>query len=139
MDGTKDAAGVIEGMIRQMEERLLLVIETRLERQERAVLACNKDVLTLKEAAMYAGLKEATIARYVSERKLSCSKPEGKTVYIDKGDLDEFLRQGRIMGDAEVGCLAETYCSLNRRKRAAAAVRGGSASGKKRRMGDGQA
>lgn len=74
----------------------------------------GKEMLTVNEISEYLGLSKATIYKLTSSHKITYSKPEGKTIYISKGDLLDWMRSGRVMSNAEIDAVANQYVTKNK-------------------------
>lgn len=53
----------------------------------------GKNILSLREAALYLDLSESSIYKLTSESKISFSKPNGGKLYFKKADLDNWMLQ----------------------------------------------
>lgn len=53
----------------------------------------GKNILSLREAALYLDLSESSIYKLTSESKISFSKPNGGKLYFKKTDLDNWMLQ----------------------------------------------
>lgn len=56
----------------------------------------QKEILTLKEACAYTGLKPSYMYKLTSKKKIEHHKPLNKCIYFEKSVLDSFLTQNRI-------------------------------------------
>ena len=74
----------------------------------------GKEMLTVNEVSEYLGLSKATIYRLTSSHRIAYSKPEGKTIYISKDDLLEWMRSGRIMTNEDIEAAANRYVNNNK-------------------------
>lgn len=52
----------------------------------------SKDVLTLKEAVKYTGYTQSYIYRLVSKGKIPFSKPNGKSLFFKRKELERWLQ-----------------------------------------------
>lgn len=80
-------------------------IEERLDRIERLVRLnslVQKKVLTTKEAAIYLSFKESYIHKLTAGNKIPFSKPNGKTIYILREDLDKWMQKNRSKSIDEI-------------------------------------
>lgn len=66
--------------------------------------------LTRKQAAVYLGLKLSTIYRLTYERRIPFYKPNGKTCYFKRADLDAWIEANRIAPMSEMTDRAQAYC-----------------------------
>ncbi|WP_418510594.1 helix-turn-helix domain-containing protein [Corallibacter sp.] len=89
-------------------------IKEVLERIE-ATLLYQKKSLTLKEACTYMGLSENTMYKHTSKNKIPYYKPEGKTIYFKKEELDDWMLRNRQSSNEELLREASKY-SLTRKR-----------------------
>ena len=61
----------------------------------------TKDVLTLREAAEYTGLKETTLRNMVWRKKITCYKSKSKRTYFAIEDLKAYMMAERVPSLAE--------------------------------------
>lgn len=52
----------------------------------------TKNVLSLKEAAVYMDVSESYLHRLTSQREIPFSKPHGKLIYFERAELDRWMR-----------------------------------------------
>ena len=78
-----------------MEQIELLLKEIKL------LLSLSKDVFTLSEFAIYAGISKNTAYKYTYERRLPCYR-QGKHLYIKKEDAINFLLSNPLKSAAEI-------------------------------------
>lgn len=71
-----------------------------------------KEVLTISEAAEYAGLSESTIRGYCTDRIIPHSKPGGKLIFIKRRDLEEYLMSSPVKTKKETETKAGTYTTM---------------------------
>ena len=67
----------------------------------KSLLALNKEILTLSEFAIYAGISKNTAYKYTYERRLHCYR-QGKHLYIKKEDAINFLLSNPLKSTAEI-------------------------------------
>lgn len=76
-------------------------IEQRLERIE-GLLAYQKSVLNLEEVASYTGLSKSFIYKLTSSGGIPCYKPNGKHIYFDRNEVDNWLLSNRLKTNEEI-------------------------------------
>lgn len=76
--------------------------------------ALQKDVLTLEDVAQYTGLSRSQIYKLTSSGEIPHYKPNGKYIYFDRLEVDNWLRRNRIASSDEVASKAAGYCHNNR-------------------------
>ena len=67
-----------------------------LQRLERNTLLAAKRVLNIEDAALLTGLTVQHLYKLTSARQIPFSKPNGKQVYFDKEELENWMRKGRV-------------------------------------------
>ncbi len=50
-----------------------------------------QEFITSKEACEFLGIKPPTLYKLTSNRAISFYKPNGKMMYFDKGELEEYI------------------------------------------------
>ena len=66
----------------------------------------QKEVLTLDEAAQYAGISKSAIYKLTFSRTIPYSKPNGKNCFIRRADLENWLMSNPVATDAELNARA---------------------------------
>lgn len=74
------------------------------------VVLCQKEVLTLEEAAQYSGLKRNYLYKLTSTRVLPHSKPGGKNIFIRRADLEEWMMSSPVATEMDLNTAAMAYC-----------------------------
>lgn len=85
-------------------------ILAKLNQIEKWALLSAKNMLTIDEAAIYIGLSKSKLYKMTSTREIAHSKPNGKQLYFDKSDLDEWMSKNRVIAQFEADTLASSYC-----------------------------
>ena len=80
----------------------------QLARIER-LLAGQKDTLTLEEASAYSGISKSYLYKLTSRGVIPHYKPEGKTIYFDRVELDGWLKRNRVKTVEEIEQEAVTH------------------------------
>jgi excisionase family DNA binding protein len=81
----------------------------------KVLLALQKQVLTLDEFCVYAGISKSHAYHLTSSRKIKYYRPFGKMIYFDIADVIDFLRQNQVNSEAEVNKNLSNYF-LNNKK-----------------------
>lgn len=89
-----------------MIERELAEIKEFISQQ--AVL--KKDILTLKEAALYAGISTSYLYKLTSKRSIPFYKPASKLIFIKRTELDTWLLNNRHSTKRELADITPTKC-----------------------------
>lgn len=70
----------------------------------------QKTVLTLEEAARYAGISKSTLYKLTSLAKVEHSKPNNKMIYFDRKKFEEYLLSNRVKDEKTIVREASSYC-----------------------------
>lgn len=70
-----------------------------------------KEMLTLNETAQYMGVSRSFLYKLTMGRKIPHYKPNGKMIYFDLKDVEEWLRQNRVATADELEARAQAYCA----------------------------
>ena len=93
-------------------------LEQRLERIEKMLEAQNignKKVLNIDELAQYTRMSKQYLYKLTSKNKIPYSKPNGKTLFFNKEEIDTWLLTNRQATEDELINEAEQYrASLKR-------------------------
>ena len=68
-----------------------------------------KTALNVEEAAILLGVSPATIYRWTMEKVIPHYKPNGKLVFFNKKDIEEWALSNRVASDEEVMAEAANY------------------------------
>ena len=84
-------------------ENLLLKVESQDHRIEvlENILKDAKQVLTLEEAAIFMGISKSSLYKMTHKHELPFFRPNGKLIYFEKAELLKWMRQNRVMTEAE--------------------------------------
>lgn len=78
---------------------------------------CTKKILTAEEAARYMGISMSHLYKLTMRMEIPHSKPFGKMLYFDRGDLELWLMSAKHSGNAQMSQQAQYYCLKNGGKR----------------------
>lgn len=73
-----------------------------MDRIERYALLAAKNVLTVEEAAIFLGFSASYVYKLTCTQQIPFYKPNGKMVYFQKAELEEWMCQNRVATEAEV-------------------------------------
>ena len=76
----------------------------------------QKRALTLEEVALYTGLSKSHLYKLTSTGGIPCYKPNGKQIYFDREEIDNWLLRNRLKTAEEIEAEAATYVTLKNRK-----------------------
>lgn len=71
---------------------------------------CQKEVLTLDEAAQYTGMKKSYLYKLTSSRSIPHYKPTGKNCFFRRKDLENWLTANPVATVTDINTAALTYC-----------------------------
>ncbi len=72
----------------------------------------QKAVLNLSEVAEYTGLSKSYLYKLTSSCKIPHYKPNGKYIFFDRKEVEDWLLQNRIKTNDEIEAEASTYVSI---------------------------
>jgi excisionase family DNA binding protein len=78
---------------------------TRIEQ----LLAGQKETLTLEEASAYSGISKSYLYKLTSSGSIPHYKPEGKTIFFDRAELNAWLKRNRVKTTVEIAEEAAAY------------------------------
>ena len=87
-------------------------INERLEHIE-SLLLLQKTVLNFDEVAAYTSLSKSYLYKLTSTGGIPCYKPNGKQIYFNKTEIDQWLLQNRKATNAELDSQASTFTLNN--------------------------
>ena len=82
---------------------------TQLDRIERNSLLAAKNVLTVEDAAILLGLSPSTIYRWTMTKIIPHYKPNGKLVFFNKKELEDWMMRNRVASEEEIMDKAANY------------------------------
>ena len=80
-------------------------------------LFIHKNILSFEEASIFLNLSKSYLYKLTSGGLIPHYKPQGKMLYFEKSELEEWLRQNPIKNKQEIMDLAVTYVLSPRKKR----------------------
>lgn len=88
-----------------MEERIL----KELAEIKRYTLLAAKTVLTLDDVVLLTGLSRSHVYRLTCTHRIPFYKPNGKTVFFDRNELEQWMKQNRVETQQEAESKAISY------------------------------
>ena len=88
-------------------------IKKQLDRIEQLTLLAAKTVLKTEEVAILTGLSESFIYKLTSQKKIPHYKKEGKILYFDKQEIEDWMKETRIATVQETEADAQRYLVRN--------------------------
>lgn len=92
-----------------------LIIE-KLNRLERLIVDSTKEILNVEDLINYTGYKRSYIYKLVHNNILPYSKPNGKTLFFEKSEIDEWLLQNKSQSISQIENKAHDYINNSRKK-----------------------
>ena len=86
-------------------------IDDRLRSIETLLLS-QKTVLNFDEVAAYTGLSKSYLYKLTCSGGIPCYKPQGKHIYCNKQEIDQWLLQNRKATSNELNSQAATFVTL---------------------------
>jgi len=90
---------------------ILQMIDERLKNIE-SLLSLQKTVLNFDEVAAYTGLSKSYLYKLTCSGGIPCYKPQGKHIYFNKQEIDQWLLQNRKATTKELEDKAATFVTL---------------------------
>ncbi len=81
-------------------------IAEQLNRVERYTLLAAKNVLTFEDVALLTGMSKSHLYKLTSTRQIPFYKPNGKNVFFDRSEVEDWLRQNRATTEQEARSMA---------------------------------
>lgn len=75
---------------------------------------CRKEVLTLEEAAQYAGMSKSCLYKLTASKAIPHYKPNGKNCFFRRTELEDWLTSNPVATEAELNGRAQAYCMINK-------------------------
>ena len=86
-------------------------IDERLRNIE-TLLSSQKTVLNFDGVAVYTGLSKSYLYKLTCSGGIPCYKPQGKHIYFNKPEIDQWLLQNRKATTREIESQAATFVTL---------------------------
>lgn len=105
-----------------MNEQILDQLDHKLNRIERYSLLAAKNVLNLDDVAFLTGLSKSHIYKLTYSHQIPHYKPNGKYVYFDRKEIEDWLKQNRIATAQEIDQNATNYVVTGRMRKGGATL-----------------
>ncbi|MDM1463886.1 helix-turn-helix transcriptional regulator [Myroides odoratimimus] len=89
-------------------EPIKLILE-KLDYLEQLIISNNKEILSVEELEKYTGFKKSYIYHLVHFSKIPYSKPNGKYLFFQKSEIDEWLLKNKSLSDDQIQEKAREY------------------------------
>jgi|TARA_B110000046_G_scaffold183240_1_gene218930 excisionase family DNA binding protein len=93
----------------------LKTIDDRLRNIETLLLS-QKTVLNFNEIAAFTGLSKSYLYKLTCSGGIPCYKPQGKHIYFNKSEVEQWLLQNRKVTLLEIDSKAATFVTLKKSK-----------------------
>ena len=96
-----------------MEEKIL----KQLDRIERNSLLAAKNVLCFDDVRLLLGVSGSHLYKMTSGRKLPFYRPNGKMLYFDRKEIEEWMKQNRVKTQQEIESEAVNHIVVGKHSR----------------------
>ena len=86
-----------------------LEIKAQLDRIEALTALSAKNVLCLDDVVLLTGLSKSYLYKLTCSHQIPYYKPNGKHVYFDRIELENWMKQNRVATEDEVQATATNY------------------------------
>lgn len=90
------------------------IIIEKLNKLETLLVSSVKQILTVEDLINYTGFSRSYIYKLVHKNILPYSKPNGKTLFFQKNEIDSFLLQNKSISNAQLTQKAFDYVSKSK-------------------------
>lgn len=90
-------------------------MQIQLDRIERNTLLASKNVLVLDDVVLLTGLSRSYLYKLTSTHQIPFYRPNGKQIYFDREEIENWLRRNRIATVDETDTKATNYVVTGRR------------------------
>ena len=98
-----------------MDSNTILQKLTNLEMRLQEQNVLRKEVLNFREACTYLDISASHMYKLTSTKRIPHFCPEGKRLYFNRLELDEWLQRNRQTSTDEIETIAANYLLINRR------------------------
>lgn len=71
------------------------------------------DMMTIEEAAKMLGMSKSYVYKLTSKREIPCYKPSGKTCYLRRGDIQEWMSQGHCPSNKQLSEMSQAWLNAH--------------------------
>ena len=96
-----------------MKANETIIIE-KLNKLETLLVSSVKQILTVEDLINYTGFSRSYIYKLVHKNIIPYSKPNGKTLFFQKNEIDSFLLQNKSASNAQLAQKAFDYVSKSK-------------------------
>lgn len=98
---------------KKMNEEIL----DRLDKIERYTLLAAKNVLCLDDVSLLTGLSKSHLYKLTCNHQIPHYKPNGKQMYFDRMEIEEWMKQNRVATNMEIDQKAADYIATTQYNR----------------------
>ncbi len=88
----------------------------KLENIERNTLLMSKNVLSIEDVELLTGLSRRYLYKLTSRNEIPHYKPNGKKMYFDRKEIEDWMRQTRVCPKQEIEQKAVSYLITGKKK-----------------------
>lgn len=96
-----------------MENQMIL---EKLNKLERLITDSTKEIFNIEDLINYTGFSRSYIYKLVHKNVVPYSKPNGKFLFFQKSEIDEWLLQNKNQSVSQIEQKALDYSFKNRKK-----------------------
>ena len=96
-------------------ETIKLILE-KLDYLEQLIQNTNKEILSVEELKKYTGFKKSYIYHLVHQNKIPYSKPNGKYLFFERSEIDQWLLKNKSISQDQILENARKYALKNRNR-----------------------
>ena len=93
-----------------MEEKIL----EKLDKIEKLTILSAKNVLCFNDVAILTGLSKSHLYKLTCSHQIPHYKPNGKQIYFDRTEVENWMKQNKIATTAEIEQAATSYVTTGK-------------------------
>ncbi|MDU1889855.1 MAG: helix-turn-helix domain-containing protein [Dysgonomonas sp.] len=93
-----------------MEEKIL----EKLDKIEKLTILSAKNVLCFNDVAILTGLSKSHLYKLTCSHQIPHYKPNGKQIYFDRTEVENWMKQNKIATTAEIELAATSYVTTGK-------------------------
>lgn len=93
-----------------MEEKIL----EKLDKIEKLTILSAKNVLCFNDVAILTGLSKSHLYKLTCSHQIPHYKPNGKQIYFDRTEIENWMKQYKIATTAEIEYAATSYVTTSK-------------------------
>lgn len=96
-----------------MEEKIL----EKLDKIEKLTILSAKNVLCFNDVAILTGLSKSHLYKLTCSHQIPHYKPNGKQIYFDRTEVENWMKQNKIATTAEIEQAATSYVVTGKKQK----------------------